>query len=188
MNSLIASGGTTFSTALSRTYSLIQSNNYDKEETFVIFVSDGVGGSPGVYASQVRSLVNTVYSIGIGSGASTTYLTEIASPDCYFNASEGLDSLSDIFTRIQEEIREEVTVKSENGLVPLPDLFVTVDYPFTLTIGENLYEFPTISSISDILTINSAGVYCLDLVKLDNKYKLNGDFSGVKFLYYYDEG
>ena len=186
LNSLRASGGTTFSTALSRTYSLIRDNNYNKDETFVIFVSDGVGGSPGSYATQVQGLVNTVYSIGIGSGASTTYLTQIASPGCYFNSSEGLDSLSEIFTKIQDEIRETVTVKSENGLIPLPNLYVTVDYPFSLTVGGNEYIFPSLGSISDILTINSQGVYCLDLVKVDNKYKLDGNFEGFNFTYYYE--
>ncbi len=185
INSLSDTGGTNFSAALSTTYSLLTSNDFTKDETFVIFVSDGNGGSPGSYASRVKSLVNTVYSIGVGSSAVTTYLGEIAScSDCYFNANEGLDSLSQIFTKIQDEIREEVTIKSVDGLIELPNLYVTAEYPFILNIGSGDLEFPSISSISDILTVVN-GVYYFDLEKVDNKYKLNGNVNRVTFTYYY---
>lgn len=184
INGLSDTGGTNFSAALRTTYSLLTQNNYDKDETFVIFVSDGNGSSASDYASMVKSMVNTVYSIGIGSGAATEYLREIASPDCYFNSSDGLDSLSQIFTKIQEEIREEVTVKSSGGLIPLPNLYVTTEYPFILDVGTGEMEFPSISSVSDILTMVN-GTYNLDLVKVDNKYKLNGNVNQIKFTYYY---
>src|SRR5699024_9378034 len=103
--------------------------------------------------------------------------------DCYFNSSDGLDSLKEIFTKIQEEIREEVTIKSNNGLIELPNLYVTTEYPFILNVGNGEMQFPSISSISDILTIVN-GTYYLDLVKVDNKYKLNGNVDIINFTYY----
>ena len=183
INGLSSGGGTSFSNALDETYYLLSRSNYNPEETFVIFVSDGYGGSPGSYASMVRSRVNTVYAIGIEDADAST-LREIASPGCYFNSSSGLDSLSEIFTKIQEEIREEVLIKSTEGLIPLPNLYVTTDYPFILDVGTGEMEFPSISSISNILTMVN-GTYNLDLVKVDELYKLDGNVDQVKFTYYY---
>ena len=185
INGLRASGGTDFVNALSKTQTILNRNNFNKEETFVIFVSDGVDSDySGQYASTVRSMVNTVYAIGIGSGANATKLRMIASCGCYFNSSSGLESLSQIFTKIQEEIREEVTIRSVEGLIELPNLYVTTDYPFILNVGTGDLEFPSISSISDILTVVN-GTYYLDLTKVDNKYKLDGNFSNFSFTYYY---
>ena len=185
INGLRASGGTDFVNALSKTQTILNRNNFNKEETFVIFVSDGVDSDySGQYASTVRSMVNTVYAIGIGSGANATKLRMIASSGCYFNSSSGLESLSQIFTKIQEEIREEVTIRSVEGLIELPNLYVTTDYPFILNVGTGDLEFPSISSISDILTVVN-GTYYLDLTKVDNKYKLDGNFSNFSFSYYY---
>ena len=185
INRLSASGGTDFDNALSKVNTLLNRNSFAKEETFVIFVSDGVdSGYNGRYASEVQSMVNTVYSIGIGSGANAAKLRMIASSGCYFNSNDGLESLSQIFTKIQDEIREEVTINSNGGLIELPNLFVTVDYPFILNVGGEDMEFPSISSISDILTVVN-GVYYLDLVKVDNKYKLDGNVADIKFTYYY---
>lgn len=185
INGLRASGGTDFVNALSKTQTILNRNNFNKEETFVIFVSDGVDSDySGQYASTVRSMVNTVYAIGIGSGANATKLRMIASNGGYFNSSSGLESLSQIFTKIQEEIREEVTIRSVEGLIELPNLYVTTDYPFILNVGTGDLEFPSISSISDILTVVN-GTYYLDLTKVDNKYKLDGNFSNFSFTYYY---
>ena len=185
INGLRASGGTDFVNALSKTQTILNRNNFNKEETFVIFVSDGVDSDySGQYASTVRSMVNTVYAIGIGSGANATKLRMIASSGGYFNSSSGLESLSQIFTKIQEEIREEVTIRSVEGLIELPNLYVTTDYPFILNVGTGDLEFPSISSISDILTVVN-GTYYLDLTKVDNKYKLDGNFSNFSFTYYY---
>ena len=185
INGLRASGGTDFVNALSKTQTILNRNNFNKEETFVIFVSDGVDSDySGQYASTVRSMVNTVYAIGIGSGANATKLRMIASSGCYFNSSSGLESLSQIFNKIQEEIREEVTIRSVEGLIELPNLYVTTDYPFILNVGTGDLEFPSISSISDILTVVN-GTYYLDLTKVDNKYKLDGNFSNFSFTYYY---
>lgn len=185
INSLSASGGTDFVDAMYETNDILRNNNFIKDETFVIFVSDGIdSGYSGEYAYQVQSQVNTVYAIGIGSDTNRSKLQMIASPGCYFNSNSGLDSLKEIFTKIQDEIREEVTIKSESGLIALPNLYVSSDYPFILNIGSGDMEFPTLNSISDILT-TIGGTYYLDLEKVDNKYKLNGNVSQVSFTYYY---
>ena len=183
ISSFDGSGGTDFANALDETYYLLRNHYFNKDETFVIFVSDGYGGSPGSYASMVRSMVNTVYAIGIEDADAST-LRQIASPGCYFNSSSGLDSLSEIFTKIQDEIREEVKIKSVDGLIALPNLYVTTEYPFILNVGTGDMEFPSISSISDILT-RVGNTYYLDLEKVDNKYKLNGNVNKVNFTYYY---
>ena len=185
INGLNASGGTDFTNALSKTQTILDRNTFNKEETFVIFVSDGIDSDyNGEYSASVKSMVNTVYAIGIGSSANAAKLQMIASDGCYFNSNDGLESLSQIFKKIQEEIREEVTIRSVNGLIELPNLYVSTDYPFVLNVGTGDMEFPTISSISDILTVVN-GVYYLDLTKVDNKYKLDGNFENFSFTYYY---
>ena len=185
INGLDASGGTDFTNALSKTQTILNRNTFNKEETFIIFVSDGIDSDyNGEYSASVKSMVNTVYAIGIGSSANAAKLQMIASDGCYFNSNDGLESLSQIFKKIQEEIREEVTIRSVNGLIELPNLYVSTDYPFVLNVGTGDMEFPTISSISDILTVVN-GVYYLDLTKVDNKYKLDGNFENFSFTYYY---
>lgn len=186
INSLSASGGTSFNNALSKADILIENYLLNQDNNYMIFVSDGYDGDSlnTSYVNNIKRNVNTVYSIGIGSGADTSSLTKIASSGCYFNSNNGLDSLKEIFTKIQEEIREEVTEKSQNGLIILPNLYVTNDYPFILNVNGKEYTYPSISSMSGILT-NQNNIYYLDLKKVDIQYKLNGNLKNVKFTYYY---
>ena len=189
INRLDAGGGTDFASALSTTNRLLSDNNFNKDEVFVIFVSDGYSSSsPGSYDDLVRSKANTVYTIGIGS-ADEDALREIASPGSYFNASAGLDSLQEIFTKIQEEIREEVTEKSKNGLIELPNLFISTEFPLQLFVNDSEEAFATYNSINDaneVLYYDSVNrKYYLDLVKIDNKYKLGGNIGSINFTYYY---
>ena len=109
-------------------------------------------------------------------------LDVISSSENYFDASSAQANLEDIFWQIQEEIREEVTINSVNGLINLSNLYVSSDYPFIIYVNDVEYKFTSISQISDILT----GTYNLDLAKVDNKYKLNGDLSSFNFTYYYN--
>ena len=190
INRLDAGGGTDFASALSTTNRLLSDNNFNKDEVFVIFVSDGYSSSsPGSYDDLVRSKANTVYTIGIGS-ADEDALREIASPGSYFNASAGLDSLQEIFTKIQEEIREEVTEKSKNGLIELPNLFISTEFPLQLFVNDSEEAFATYNSINDaneVLYYDSVNrKYYLDLVKIDNKYKLGGNINTINFTYYYE--
>lgn len=189
LNKLVADGGTSFESALATTSSLISNNNFKKEDTFVIFVSDGGSSTAQSYIDRVQAKVNTLYAIGIGSGANSTILTQIASPNSYYHSMNGLESLQEIFTKIQDEIREEVTIKSQNGLIELPDLYITSEFPFQLFINNNEEALATFNSISEAEKVlyydNENNKYYLDLVKVDNEYKLGGNINTVNFTYYY---
>lgn len=188
INGLSTKGSTSFNSGLTNANNLITNYLAGEDNIFVIFVSDGYdnsGYSPSI-GKEVKEKAKTVYSIGIGSDVSTHDLIDIASPDCYFNASEGLESLKEIFTKIQEEIREEVTYRSKNGLIPLPNLYVDENNKFALFVNNEEHVFSSMDEIREILTINE-GIYNLDLVKIDNKYKLNGNLKSIEFTYYYNK-
>lgn len=186
INSLKTGGSTSFNSGLDNASSIIMRYFDGEDNVFVIFVSDGYDNE-GYLKSKgalLKTQAKTVYSIGIGSDVATADLIDIASPNCYFNASEGLDSLNQIFTKIQEEIREEVTYRSKNGLIPLPNLYVDENNKFALFVNNEEHVFKSMDEIREILTINE-GIYNLDLVKIDNKYKLNGNLKSIEFTYYY---
>lgn len=186
INSLKTGGNTSFNSGLDSASNLISRYFDGEDNVFVIFVSDGYDneGYLNSKGALVKSKAKTVYSIGIGSDVATKDLIDIASPNCYFNASEGLESLNQIFTKIQEEIREEVTYRSKNGLIPLPNLYVDEKNKFALFVNNEEHIFTSMDVIREILTINE-GIYNLDLVKIDNKYKLNGNLKSLEFTYYY---
>lgn len=186
INGLSADGGTSFNNALNKAQTVIDRANFEKENTFMIFVSDGYDGSSlsTSIITDIKNKISTVYSIGIGSGADTSSLTTIASTGCYFNSNNGLESLKDIFTKIQDEIREETNIKSNQGLIHLPNLFVSNEFPFVLTVNGKDNTYTSLSSISDLVTIVN-NEYYLDLKKVDNVYKLNGNLKVINFTYYY---
>ena len=187
INGLSTKGSTSFNSGLTNANNLITNYLAGEDNVFVIFVSDGydnLGYSPSI-GKEVKEKAKTVYSIGIGSDVSTHDLIDIASPNCYFKASEGLESLKEIFTKIQEEIREEVTYRSKNGLIPLPNLYVDENNKIALFVNNEEHVFSSMDEIREILTINE-GIYNLDLVKIDNKYKLNGNLKSIEFTYYYN--
>ena len=194
INSLSADGGTTFSNALYRTNNVINDNFLGNDNNYVIFVSDGKGGDvPESTVENIKKNVQTVYSIGIGTSVSTSGLIKIASPDRYYSSVDGIDSLKEIFSTIQKEIRIQETVKSLNGLINLPGLVVSDENPFILYNGEldkdnNLIPIGTFKSISEmqgILTENNNG-YNLDLAKVDRMYKLKGNVANISFKYYFE--
>ena len=183
-------GGTSFINALDKANYLINQNFNDntfdsKENTYMIFVSDGDANDNVLDISNaIKSQIQKVYSIGIGD-TDTTRLKTIASPDSYFHSSSGLDSLQEIFTTIQKEVREEVKVKSQAGLIKLPNLYVSSDFPFILNINKKEYTYNSVSGLTPIITkVNDT--YYLDLNKVDIVYKLNGDLTNVDFVYYYE--
>ena len=90
INGLSTKGSTSFNSGLTNANNLITNYLAGEDNIFVIFVSDGYdnsGYSPSI-GKEVKEKAKTVYSIGIGSDVSTHDLIDIASPDCYFNASE----------------------------------------------------------------------------------------------------
>ncbi len=192
ISSIGAEGGTNFIAALDVTNRLIdeartKDTGFTKDNTYMIFVSDGMDlnqGSVRDLASTIKEKTNTVFSIGIGSRVDTRKLIDIASPGCYFNSDDGLSSLQEIFTKIQEEIREEVTLRSTSGLIHLPNLFVSSEYPFVLEVNGKENNYNTLAQMNDLITeVNN--VYYLDLTKVDDKFKLNGNLSSIKITYYY---
>ena len=173
---------------------VINDNFLGNDNNYVIFVSDGKGGDvPESTVENIKKNVQTVYSIGIGKSVSTSGLIKIASPDRYYSSVDGLDSLKEIFSTIQKEIRIQETVKSLNGLINLPGLVVSDENPFILYNGEldkdnNLIPIGTFKSTSEmqgILTENNNG-YNLDLAKVDRMYKLKGNVANISFKYYFE--
>ena len=192
INSYSPGGDEDFALALNRSNQIIQSYNMEKDKTFIIFFTDGndVASTSSERKAAYRNIkdrVANIYAVGLDLQESWKWkiLEVISSPDNYFDASTAQANLEEIFWQIQEEIREEVTINSIGGLIELPSLYVSSEYPFILNINGNTYTFNTISDINDILTYDN-NTYYLDLVKVDNKYKLNGDFTNFKFEYYYN--
>ena len=189
INSYSPGGDEDFALALNRSNQIIQSHNMEKDKTYIIFFTDGndvasTSAERQAAYQNIKNRVADIYAVGLDLQESWKWkiLEVISSPDNYFDASSAQANLEDIFWQIQEEIREEVTINSVNGLISLPNLYVSNDYPFIIYVNNVEYKFTSISQISDILT----GTYNLDLAKVDNKYKLNGDLSSFNFTYYYD--
>ena len=181
-------GMTNFPAALENVLSILNSLD-DLENTYMIFMSDGYNNQrpdSEAYslANQIKSKGVTCYSIGISVIDNTT-LQNIASTQQHYFYISNFELIYDIFVRIQEEIREEVIYQSFDGLMELPDLIITADFPFTITIASEDYVFNSKSSMNHLLTIKN-NVYYLDLKKVDDFYKLDGDFTDFKFVYYYD--
>ena len=174
-----------FALALNWSYNIINQYNMEKDKTFIIFFTDGndVASTPAERKAayqKIRSHVSEIFAVGLDmtSEGRNKLLDVISSSENYFDASSAQANLEDIFW----QIREEVTINSVNGLINLPNLYVSSDYPFIIYVNDVEYKFTSISQISDILT----GTYNLDLAKVDNKYKLNGDLSSFNFTYYYN--
>ena len=175
-----------FALALNWSYNIINQYNMEKDKTFIIFFTDGndVASTPAERKAayqKIRNHVSEIFAVGLDmtSEGRNKLLDVISSSENYFDASSAQANLEDIFWQIQEEIREEVTINSVNGLINLSNLYVSSDYPFIIYVNDVEYKFTSISQISDILT----GTYNLDLAKVDNKYKLNGDLSSFNFTY-----
>lgn len=181
------SGGTNFAAALSSVLSIVNKipNN---ENTFMVFLSDGVSSSDESedtnIGNQIKNKGVTSYTIGVPS-ADEAVLKKIASSESHYSSISNFSGIFEIFTKIQEEIREETNIKSTNGLIELPNLYVTAEFPFIITLGDTNYEFKTINELNHMLTIKN-GKYYLDLAKVDDNYKLNGNLSEFKFTYYYE--
>ena len=179
---------TSFNNGLSKANYIIEKHLLGQDNNYMIFVSDGYDNDEfnRSYADMVKVNLKTSYSIGIGTSIDVSGLTYIASPSCYFNSTSGLDSLGEVFSHIQEEIREQVQETSKKGLIELPNLYVDSENPFSLKINdETIYTFTDINEMSDIL-VHENNIYYLDLEKIDNKYKLEGNLKTISFAYYYD--
>lgn len=190
MDTYSPGGDENFALALNRSREIIDANNLEQDKTFVIFFTDGndvasTSDERKAALTNIKNKVKDVYAIGLNMQSSWKWKVQevITRPETYFDANNA--NLSEIFTRIQEEIREEVTYRSKNGLIPLPNLYVDENNRFALFVNNEEHVFSSMDEIREILTINE-GIYNLDLVKIDNKYKLNGNLKSIEFTYYYN--
>ena len=193
---LSASGGLSFNSAFSSLKKLMENTDLNKSNTFVILLSNSaVNDYSETDLTYIKEHVNTFYSIGLLRGYETIF-NEISSSNSYYEGGSDYHLLTDIFNKIDKDIKkksvvkldpgvisEELRVLSNNGLISLENMYITENTPFILKINGKDYIYHSNTDISNITTVVS-GIYYLDLKKIDNVYKLNGDFKNVKFVYY----
>lgn len=199
INTIYASGGTDFNDGLSYAKNIATGSyssssfpdGFDEENTYVIFLSDGNGTYTSSNATTLKQYVNSIYTVGIGSGVDEDDLKDMATVKdgvtqyYYYAGTSNMDSLIDIFVNITEDIAENETINTLNGKYELPDLVVSADRPFTLVINAVEYNFSSISKLNELLTIID-GVYYLNLGLIDEKYGLGANITSLKVTYYYN--
>lgn len=202
MNSLDSYGGTNFSQALAKATTVASggsSYGFDSTNTFVIFLSDGGSSGYDTYLTSLEKVVNTIYSIGVGSGVTTSTMQDIASETSnYYSYSDsgGADSLIGILSSITEDIAEQDSVTTSYGKYSITGLTIdkSQEYYFTLKIN---YEdgtsksivFTSIDEMLDILIVDNAKLsnYSLDVGLIATKYESNSDISSLSVTYYYND-
>lgn len=187
INGLASSGEPSLTSAVQVTNALLTSTYADqKDKTYVIFISNGLGGSvASTDAEALKASASKVYAIGIGSGAETS-LSTVASDGGYHAVTDDLDEMYKEFLVINEEIVEKMTELSHEGLVELTGLVLDSTWPFVLNIKDMEYSFTSIASVMHLLSQDEHGNYYLNLIEVDEEYALDGDFSEVSFTYYYE--
>ena len=150
IDSLKASGGTSFTTAISMANSLMSNFNNGKE-TYVIFVSDGISSINGTYSNLIELKSKTkIYSMGIGASSDNEYLKIIASGDNNFynyddNADD--DNLSSFYSLFDDIVQNIIILegdgkenaKSEtviNGKLNLGNLVISNDYKVEIYLND----------------------------------------------------
>ena len=185
-------GGTSFSAGLSYANSVAVDapNGFDKDNTYVIFLSDG-HGSGETYANTLKQNVTKIYSVGIGSGASGSSLKYIASEDDKGNklyySTNNLNELASLFLSITEDIAENNELISKKGSYELPDIVVNNELLFTIEYNGKILSFSDINKLNELITIQNGKKY-LNFTKLDEKYNTGGHLRDVKITYYYNGG
>ncbi len=100
-----SSGGTNLSRGISAALSLFSSTTYEGEDKqkCIIMLTDGVGSYSTSYTTKAKDMGIVIYTIGLGSGVSTSVLTNMAegTGGVYFHASQA-EKLYDIFEDIIE--------------------------------------------------------------------------------------
>lgn len=118
LNSLRASGGTSFTSAISATNSIMSSVNNGKNSV-VIFVSDGQSSILSNYGPLVELKKKaTIYAMGLGVAANNVELRTIASSaSTYFTYNDSGDDMSfDRFYRTFEDIVQNIVILEGDGL------------------------------------------------------------------------
>ncbi len=115
INGIGASGGTDLDAGLSGAIGLLDTGGRTGASNVIIFLTDGSGsytpsGTSGSYADEAASKGYIIYSVGLGSGVVTSYLTDMATAtggQYYFAADAS--ALDPIFTSIFQQITTAAT-------------------------------------------------------------------------------
>lgn len=175
INSLRASGGTSFTSAISKADQLVQGINNGKE-TYVIFVSDGISSISSTNSSLLSLKSKTkIYTMGIGATANNQYLQSIASElKNYYSYNDSGDDLTlsgfyDLFDDIVQDIivlegdglANAVSTKVSKGKLDLGYLVLTQKYPFEIYLNNTLVDSYT--TVNDYF-YNDNGTYYFDVL------------------------
>lgn len=190
INSLSASGGTNFSSAIEQTHSVINSINNNKGN-YVIFLSDGSSSSmPSTSTLNAVKNKATIYSIGAGSGVREQQLLTIAtSSEHYYSSSIAVEKMREVFrdiiTNITEEYAKLVEEPITDGTKKIETIRIDDKYPVTITI--NGIERARYTSTNDVVYIQNGSFY-FNLYKLMAKLNLKvNDLENIVVKYYYEE-
>lgn len=118
LNNLWASGGTSFTSAISATNSIMSTVNNGKNSV-VIFVSDGQSSISSNYGPLVElKRKATIYAMGLGVAANNAQLRTIASSmSTYFTYNDSGDDMSlERFYRTFEDIVQNIIILEGDGL------------------------------------------------------------------------
>lgn len=157
INSLSASGGTSYTAAIKTAETLIK-NKPNNKETYLIFVSDGIAS---ISASN-SSLVNVkkeanIYTMGINSASDNQYLKLIASEEKnYYTYNDSLDDMSlSNFYSLFDDIVQNIIILNGDGLenaIKMPvksgkidfgSLILSNNYPVEIYLNEERIDIFT---------------------------------------------
>ncbi len=171
IDSLKATGGTSFTAAISMANSVMSNLNNGKE-TYVIFVSDGISSISNTNSNLIELKSKTkIYSMGIGASANNEYLKIIASNEKnFYNYNDSADDMSlSSFYSLFDDIVQNIIIlegdgkenaKSEtvvNGKLNLGNLIINDDYKVEIYLNDILKD--SFSATNEYLYLDNGNYY-----------------------------
>lgn len=198
INSLSASGGTSFLAAIGQTASFLQTSVNDKDN-YVIFLSDGDSADTprSSDVDYVKSKAK-VYTIGIGGAVASQLIPLATSRDNYYSYddvsdSDSLNGLYKIFDDIITDITVEIGAGEENasgttankGILSLGKAIINENNPFEVYYNSTLLNSYT--GVNQYLTSDSSN-YSFNVYKyaVDRGIAYT-DVNNLRFSYIYEE-
>lgn len=198
INSLSASGGTSFLAAMGQTASFLQTSVNDKDN-YVIFLSDGNSADTpkSVNVEYVKSKAK-VYTIGIGSALASQLIPLATSSDNYYSYddvsdSDSLNGLYKIFDDIITDITVEIGAGEENasgtiaskGVLSLGKAFINDSDPFEVYYNSTLLNSYT--GVNQYLTSDGSN-YSFNVYKYAvDRGIAYANVNNLRFSYIYEE-
>ena len=198
INSLSASGGTSFLAAMGQTASFLQTSVNDKDN-YVIFLSDGNSADTpkSVNVEYVKSKAK-VYTIGIGSALASQLIPLATSSDNYYSYddvsdSDSLNGLYKIFDDIITDITVEIGAGEENasgtiaskGVLSLGKAFINDSDPFEVYYNSTLLNSYT--GVNQYLTSDGSN-YSFNVYKYAvDRGIAYANINNLRFSYIYEE-